>query len=393
MNTSRWLNAVTAWLTEDQLRQVESLPFVHSTRAVAHLSRQVAQTQPLTVAPYTSANCPFGGGRYGVSCNQLDIVNAIPPLKRDINGTGIKLGFLDTNFGVTTPFDHRAFRHIRDSQRLGGHQNFTDRDPTQLCSSTSNLHGMHTSSVAVGYIENQLIGPAHGATIWGAVTECGPYERNIEEDNFVAGVEWLESQGIDIISASLGYIRFDSLQHSYTFADLDGNTGITTKIYDAAAERGVVTVTSAGDDGSEEQPFISMPADGDSVIAVGGVSPRGDYTNFSSIGPTFDGRHKPDVAAQAEVVSVATFGATGSEFRYYSGTSFSAPMVAGIVAQILQVNPDLNPKQVWEVLTSTASQNSTPDNRLGWGIVDAQTIRGVRVTTLLLPITAWGGEL
>ena len=132
---------------------------------------------------------------------------------------------------------------------------------------------MHTASVAVGYIENFFVGPAHGAMIWGATTECAPYERNIEEDNFVAGVEWLESQGIDIISASLGYIRFDSLQHSYTFADLDGDTGITTKIYDAAAGRGVVTVTSAGNDGLEDQPFISMPADGDSVIAVGGVSP------------------------------------------------------------------------------------------------------------------------
>ena len=227
---------------------------------------------------------------------------------------------------------------------------------------------MNTSSVAVGYIENQLIGPAHGATIWGAVTECAPYERNIEEDNFVAGAEWLESQGIDIISASLGYIRFDSSQHSYTFADLDGDTGITTKIYDAAAGRGVVTVTSAGNDGDNaNQPFISMPADGDSVIAVGGVSPRGDYTYFSSIGPTADGRYKPDVAAQAEFVYVAT----GSGVRYSFGTSFSAPMVAGIVAQVLQVNPYLNPKQIWEVLTSTASRNSTPDNRLGWGIVDA----------------------
>ena len=364
---SRWFNAVTAWLSTEEINKVAALPYVRNVRPVAHLRPSVLPSTPIStvIAKRTSSNCP--SNLFGPSCEQLDVVNAIPPLERGINGQGVTLGFLDTNYSTPgdRPFTHRSLVHLRDSQRLIEARDFSERDPTQPCNGT-NTHGMSVASVAVGFREGELIGPGYGASVYASKTECAPYERNIEEDNFVAAVEWMESEGVDVMTSSLGYFGFDTGQHSYTRSDLDGDTGLTTIAFDWAAQRGVITVTSAGN-GGPGASTIGTPADGDSVISVGAVNSSGLIVSFSSRGPTADGRIKPDVSAQGASVYLA--GGTG--YGRSNGTSFSAPMVAGIVTQILQVNPGLGPREVWDVLTSTASRSNTPDNDFGWGIVDA----------------------
>ena len=359
---SRWLNAVTAWLSEGQLGFVQSLPFVRGTRPVAHLAPDLTEEAPiaLVIAPRSSKACTGGGGIYGPSCNQLDIANAIPPLEREINGEGVVLGFLDTRFGTSEPFGHPSLAHIRTDGRF--------REWRDFACNQGHLHGMNVASVAVGYVENQIIGPGHKATVYAATTECVNYERNVEEDSFVAGTEWMVSEGVDVLTSSLGYNTFDTGERSYTISNLDGDTGLTTMVYDWAAARGVVPVTSAGNTGNSSWGRITMPADGDSVIAIGGVRPDRSYWTSSGRGPTADGRIKPDVSAQSSGVYFAT-GNNG--YGSGGGTSFSAPMVAGVVTQVLQANPELTPIEVRDVLQRTASQAASPDNRLGWGIVNA----------------------
>lgn len=362
---SRWLNAVSAYLTPRQRATLEAFPFVRSIRPVQRLSPTAAAEAP---APLPAV---FQPGRrvssaeidFGRSWEQLADINAIDLLNRGINGTGVRLGFLDTEFG---DFEHPAFAHLLADGRLLGYRNFAQGPQ-------DNRHGLSVASVAVGFEEGSLVGPGWGAQVLAATTEYAPSETNQEEDNFVAGLEWMEAQGADVINVSLGYTTFDAGERSYTPAHLDGDTGVTTVAADRAAALGVVVVTSAGNEGGCGTPescwyYIGTPADADSVIAVGAVRRDSVRASFSSFGPTADGRIKPDVAAMGQSVWLAAPGG----YAFSSGTSFASPLVAGVVAQILQVNPDLTPVDVRDLLRSTASQAGSPDNALGWGIVNAE---------------------
>ena len=364
---SRWLNAVTAFLDPDQRNAVQQLPFVRRLQPVRTLSKQFKPPMPVPVpvAHRTSRvlDC-------GLSCNQLELVNAVEPLDSLINGQGVKIGFVDTRFddnGVL--LGHSSMNHLSDAGRVR-FRSFTADDPDIAGQTDNDWHGFEVASVALGYAPGHLIGPCYGAdSVYAAQTEWTPLERNVEEDNFVAGVEWMEARGVDIINSSLGYTTFDPGERSYTTADMDGDTAITTIAFDMAAQRGVVPVSSAGNEGDTSWGIIGSPADGDSVIAVGGTDHTGALAYFSSTGPSADGRIKPDVVAKGFNVFAAT---TGENYHSFFGTSFAAPMVSGITCQLLQVNPDLTPHEVWEVLTSTAHQAASPDNEYGWGMVDAK---------------------
>jgi serine protease AprX len=365
---STWLKALSADLDAAALVRVQALPIVRGLRPVATYTP--ARTHETTFAP-----APVGPAaliNYGPSQAQLNAINAILPLERGVNGTGVRVGFLDTEYGG---FTHPVFARMRAEGRLNvttGYRNFAQGPQ-------SNTHGLNTASVAVGYAEGSLVGPSWGATLFAATTEYAPTETNLEEDNYVRGLEWLEAQGVDVVNVSLGYTTFDPGQRSYTYADMNGNTGVTTRASDAAVARGVVVVTSAGneggcagysvsDGGRSCWYYIGTPADGKSVIAVGATTIAGAKASFSSFGPTSDGRIKPDVSAPGVTVVIAT---SSGGYATSNGTSFAAPLVTGVVAQMLQTNPRLNPIQVRTLLRSTASQASNPDNRLGWGIVNA----------------------
>jgi hypothetical protein len=361
---SRWLNAVSVRMTPLQAATVAALPFVRTVQPVRMLAaaHTHAITTSLLEAPAVVLFPPATRLDYGASLTQLALVNAVNPLEQGINGAGVRLGFLDTGF-THFDFSHPALAHLVAEGRVIATQDFTNLPDD------GNRHGMNVLSVAAGFAEGQLIGPAWGAQILGARTEYAPTETNQEEDNYVAGLEWLESQGVDVVNASLGYSTFDAGQRSYTYADMDGETAVTTVAVDMAVLLGVVVVNSAGNEGSGTWHFITSPADADEVIAVGAATPSGLRASFSSFGPTSDGRIKPDVSAMGSSVVLAT--STNSYNLQGAGTSFSSPMVAAVVAQMLQVNPDLTPAEVRDVLRETASLAETPNNELGWGIIDA----------------------
>lgn len=363
---SRWFHAVSAKLSPSERDSAAALPFVQSLRPVAS-SLPPAQSsdgdRASTLASLDVGNALLAAPlRPGASRGPLSRINALAPLRRGLDGHGVRVGFLDAHFGGLR---HPAFSSLRADGHLAALRTFTEGHQ-------SGNHGAGVVSVAAGYDPGSLIGPAHGATVLGATTEYTQFERNVEEDNFVAGLEWLHRRGADVVNVSIGYTRFDDGQDSYSPADLDGDTAITTRAVDRAAQLGVTVVVSAGNSGCADPDscwfYVNTPADADSAIAVGAVLPDSSLAPFSSQGPTADGRRKPDVVVQGRDVVAAW---EESQYAQVGGTSFASPLVAGVVAQMLQVNPTLSPMQVRRVLRHTASQADHPDTTRGWGIVDA----------------------
>jgi len=363
LRRSRWLNAVSARISQDQLEILAELEFVRKIQKVATFYRKqepengkVDRLEKLP--PSIINNIPDSViDEYGQSYAQLDQLN-VPILHLlGYTGEGIIITFLDTGFDI----DHPALSHMN----LIAKYDFISDDTS--VSETSPYpdqpeHGTGTMSAVIGYAPDTLIGAAYNAGVILAKTEITAEEIEVEEDNWVAAVEWADSIGTDIVSSSLGYTQW------YTYGELDGNTAVTTIAADIAVSRGIVVVNSAGNEGDLQEPLIIAPADGDSVIAVGAVDRFGQRVFFSSFGPTADGRIKPELMAMGIGVASAVPGNFYSFNK--SGTSYSCPLIAGSVALMLQANPLWSPVNVRQALFRSADRFNSPDYLYGYGVPD-----------------------
>lgn len=360
---SKWLNAISARLSPEQVKLVKKLPFVKKIQPVISYIRRIPIDDNLNLFPKLfSPNDQFSLD-YGNSYTQNSIMHVPEVHQMGVNGTGILVGMLDTGFNYQ---EHEAFTRL---EVIAEHDFINNDDVTRNeyddnDSKSQHNHGTQTLSSIAGFKEGQLIGPAYGANYILGKTEDVRDEYKTEEDNWVAGIEWMEENGVDIVNSSLGYNAW------YTYADMDGNTAITTVAADMAVKKGVVVVNSMGNEGNNWWRYMIAPADGDSVISVGAVYSDGQLTSFSSIGPTWDGRIKPDVVAMGSGVDVVSPNSTNS-YTYSSGTSFSSPLTAGVAALILSAHPYLTPIQLREALRNTANNFRNPNNEYGWGLINA----------------------
>lgn len=360
---SRWLNAASFQATLEQVARLERTPGVRRVTRVCGLRRAHVPT-PIPAASRPLRGPDAGGAKtttldYGSNQGAMVQANVVPSHDMGLSGEGVLVAMLDTGFRTT----HEALSGIPVLAAWDFVNNDADVDQEDIDPTGSINHGSMTLSTLAGYMPGQLIAPAYGASVLLARTEDLGQEIPIEEDNWVAGLEWAEALGADIISSSLGYIDW------YTAADLDGDTAVTSIAADLAVARGLVVVTSAGNDRATSGLLIA-PGDADSVVTVGAVDAGGATAWFSSPGPTADGRIKPDVAALGVGNTVAHPTET-NQYLTANGTSFSCPLTSGVVALMLERVPTLTPLQVREALRSTASQSASPDNDQGWGIIDA----------------------
>ncbi len=356
---SRWLNGVSLWAGEIQIQRLAELPFVRCIEEV----RKSRGIQPLPSSqelPFPQKSSAGYFIDYGPSFWQLDQISVPEVHQRGYDGQGVRICLLDSGFDN---LGHQAFARMK----IEGTRDFLDGDEDV----SGDGHGTKTLSVIGGFSPGYLVGPAFEAEFLLARTEDINSETPVEEDNWIAGLEWAESQGADVVNSSLGYLNWDpGTGESYTWKDLDGNHGKTTIAADIAVQKGIVIVNSAGNNGPSG--LLNTPADGKWVIAVGAVDASGLLTDFSSRGPTYDGRIKPDVVAGgADVISANSDGSDG--YREVQGTSFSAPLVAGVCALLLQIHPNWTPKEVAEALRRTATDLGSlgPDDLYGWGLVNA----------------------
>jgi subtilisin family serine protease len=218
-----------------------------------------------------------------------------------------------------------------------------------------------------GNIPGQIIGTAPLASYWLLRSEDGGSEYIIEEYNWVSAAEFADSVGADVINSSLGYYEFDDPSTDHTYDDMDGNTTPVTIGADVAASRGIIVCNSAGNEGADPWHYIIAPSDGDSVVCVGGVDSFGNYAFFSSVGPSSDGRIKPDVAAQGQDAWIAY---AGGGFGGGNGTSFASPITAGMMACLWQANQDKTNMEIILSVQKSGDQYANPDELLGYGIPD-----------------------
>lgn len=362
-NVLDWFNCVSCYLTETEIDKLKLLSFVKEIKPVNIFKFQKANTENFEKSYALTLNSNYTRD-YGQSLKQNELSSI--PILHDLNitGNGIIIGILDTGFEWRT---HEALKNIKviaERDFVFGDYN-TANEPGDNPSQSN--HGTYCLSIIAGYKEGSLIGTAFDCSFILAKTEDIRSETRIEEDNYAAAIQWMENLGVDITTSSLGYNIFDN--YSYSYSDMNGKTAICTKAVEEAYKRGVVTISSAGNEGNSSWRYITAPADGFNVISVGAVDYNNQIASFSSRGPTFDGRIKPDVTAMGVAVLGADTYSNG--YKFASGTSSAAPIVAGIAGLLLSKFNYLTNEQVRNIILESGKNVKNPDNTVGYGLVDA----------------------
>ena len=363
---SRWLNAISVITEIEKINLIKKLPFVKKIEPVyKHKKKRSIQS----INDLNNQNRDI---EYGSSYDQIEQINCHIPHMAGYFGQGVRVLYLDTGYEL----GHNAY----DSLNLVAEYDFINSDENTANETDQEIiddqddHGTICLSAMAGYAPGNLIGPAFKSEYLLAKTEIMAEEIQQEEDNYVAALEWGESLGADIACASLGYLDW------YSYEDLDGNSAVTTIAVDIASNLGVLCINSAGNEGDDPWYHIITPADADSVISVGAVNRDGAIANFSSRGPTYDGRTKPEVCALG-VNTYCVRSNTEDIYRTASGTSFSAPLAAGAAAVIMSANPEWTNMQVREAMMMTASLSNSPDNVYGYGILNTWAAINYQFTT------------
>ena len=367
---SRILRAFSAEINQSNFEILTSLPIVAKIEMVESYITQPPDLNEEAAGTITKSARVSGVAAYENQLKQLNILKAQDSL--GLTGKGVRIGFIDTGFFK----DHEVFSEILSSGRLIAEYDFINDDNNvsdeevadTARNSRQSEHGTAVWSLVGGYNPPDYLGAAYGAEFLLAKTERIDTEIHREEDDFVAAVEWCDYWGADIVSVSLGYRDFAD-GSEYPFEYLDGRTAITTKAVNWAFERGILCVCCAGNDANNfEDGGLLTPGDAFGALTVGAVDAQGEIASFSSHGPTYDGRIKPDLCA----MGVATYYASNSQgaYRTGSGTSLATPLITGAAALLLESQPELTPAEIITELKRYADRTQNPDNRYGWGIPD-----------------------
>ncbi|PIE91476.1 MAG: hypothetical protein CR997_00795 [Acidobacteria bacterium] len=363
---SNWLNAISVWADKKAVRTMASLDCIQSIKPVARGRRKM----PIPSEP--SSSKPARSMDYGRSGTQLEQINLINLHDEGYTGEGVVIGVLDTGFKRT----HEAFSLPGHEVEVLAEYDFVNNDantaPEPGDDGAQHHHGTYILGCIGSYLPGEMIGGAPDASFILCKTEDTTGEYQAEEDNYVAGVEFAELNGADIITASLGYIDW------YTQADLDGLTAVTTIAVNAAIDNGMHFCNAAGNEYHDSDPTTSSiiaPADAFKVITCGAVTSSGAITSFSSDGPTADGRLKPEILALgSSTITVSPF--NDSNYTTVDGTSLSTPLIAAAVACLIQAHPEWTVDEMRDAIFHTASDyvaNGEPDPLFvrGYGIMNA----------------------
>lgn len=353
---SKWNNSVLVCADSSSLAErLHGLPFVSSVRKVYE--------EPDSLKPF---ECPRRTKAFdeitaeeNSTAQQLSMIHLDELHRAGYRGQGMLIAVMDGGFQYV---DHiPAMMRIRKV----GERDFVYPPSPNIFREHS--HGTKVLSVMAVNEKDVFVGSAPEADYWLLRCEQTVTESLAEEDFWTAAAEFADSVGVDVINSSLGYSDFDDDEQNYPYRMLDGHSMMISRMASMLAKKGIVLVCSAGNSGDESWKKITIPADADDVLTVGAVSADGINTAFSSVGPTADGRVKPDVMAMGGLCCVIT---GEGEIREQNGTSFASPLIAGAVACLWQALPDKTACEILELVRQSGDRHEFPDNIYGYGIPD-----------------------
>lgn len=366
MAKSRWMNALHIRGTQTNIQALTSLSFVnHVTFANHSLNRagRVSQNNKIS-----AVNKQFETQviyNYGGAQNQIEMLNGHLLHQQNYTGQGKVIAVLDSGFlGVNTALPFQNL--ITNNQILGGY-NFPDQNNNYF---SRHNHGSNVLSTMGAFAEGQLVGTAPNAQYYLFITEDINSENPVEESYWVEAAELADYYGADVINSSLGYFGYDNPNYSHQYDDMTGNKTFSSRGANMAFNKGIVVVISAGNSGATSEPHIGTPADAIGALTIGAVNSVEQYATFSSIGPSYDGRVKPDVCAKGLGTTVCS--PSGTIYNS-SGTSFSSPVIAGMVATFWSAVPSLTAQQVVQFIKQSSDNYNNPTIQKGYGIPDFQS--------------------
>lgn len=356
---SKWNNTVAVHCADSLLiDQLKQLPFVEEVTLVW-------KNSPTTIKKieeekyYNIIDPPVDSLFYGYANDNIRLLNGDILHNEGFMGENMIIGVIDAGFNNLPNIEYF------DNTNLIGFKNFVPENSSLF--EGANQHGTNVYSCIATYKPFRYIGTAPFAKYWLLGSEDSESEYPIEEDYWAAAIEFADSVGVDVINTSLGYTKFDAPATSYTREMLDGESSLIARAANKAVNKGMFLVISAGNAGNKEWGKISTPADAKGVLTVGAIARDSTIANFSSRGLTADLRIKPDVVALGRGAIVISDDGKAS---YKNGTSFSSPIMCGLVACLWQAFPTLTNLELLEVIRQSADRYEDPSIEYGYGIPD-----------------------
>lgn len=359
ISKSKWNNSVLVRSRRHEaLRKAQRLPFVRNYKYVMTGSDSLeAKPHRMVYHKEFTRWDTITTSEYGVTTHQTDMLGGRRLHYQGFRGKGMTIAVMDGGFMNADAIPSLMRANVVGTADLV----FPKSD--NIFRETD--HGTMVFSTMAVNEPDHFIGTAPEASYWLIRCEDTQTESSAEEDFWAAAAEFADSVGVDVINSSVGYYRFDEKSTNYRYRQQDGQTALISRTASMLAGKGILLVNSVGNEGMGPWKRINFPSDARDILTVGAVSADGNNAAFSSIGPTADGRIKPDVMALGSPASVVNGRGTISK---NVGTSFAAPQVAGLAACLWQARPNLSVTELIDIIRRSASQADYPDNIMGYGI-------------------------
>ena len=380
VGSSRWMNSVVARSSDSTLLEsLTALPFISQGRCVFVSPDSIDKPEDVRWNVHDDFNRwdSVKNDPYGMARQQIEMLDGVRLHEAGFRGRGITIAVLDggfQNYDRIPAFKNTRIAGMHDFVALCGSADAKGKDADAKRKDAAKEsahhqidHGTKVFSALAAYAPEVIIGTAPDASYWLLRCEDPATEQPIEEDYWVMAAEMADSVGADIINSSLGYYAYDHAQDNYRLQDLDGQTAFISKAASMLVHKGIILCNSAGNSGMGPWKKIGVPADAHDILTVGAIDRNQRLASFSSIGPSQDGRVKPDIVAQGAPAALLSGRGT---LVHDMGTSFSTPVACGLVACLWQALPGKTALEIIELVRQSSDQYDAPTNILGYGVPD-----------------------